>query len=109
MERNYLERLLFEHTDAWNSHDLDQLMSLFADNCVFEASAGPESHGRRFEGRAQRAADQPASIARYRSVRGALTGYGRRGAAPDRGVGGAPADRDLAILLGLSRGEGRVR
>ena len=53
MERNDLERLLFEHTEAWNSHDLDRLMSLFADNSVFEASAGPESHGRRFEGRAQ--------------------------------------------------------
>ena len=53
MERNDLERLLVEHTEAWNSHDLDRLMSLFADNCVFEASAGPESHGRRFEGRAQ--------------------------------------------------------
>jgi hypothetical protein len=28
-------------------------MSLFADDCVFQASAGPEFHGRRFEGRAQ--------------------------------------------------------
>ena len=53
MERDDLERLLIEHTDAWNSHDLDRLMSLFADHCVFEASAGPESHGRRFEGQAQ--------------------------------------------------------
>ena len=48
-----LERLLVEHTDAWNSHDLDRLMGLFADDCVFEASAGPESYGRRFEGRVQ--------------------------------------------------------
>ena len=53
MERHDLERLLVEHTDAWNSHDLDRLMSLFADDCVFEASAGPEYHGRRFEGREQ--------------------------------------------------------
>lgn len=28
-------------------------MSLFVDDCVFEASAGPESRGRGFEGRAQ--------------------------------------------------------
>ena len=28
-------------------------MSLFADDCVWEASSGPESHGRRFEGPAQ--------------------------------------------------------
>ena len=50
MEREDLERLLIEHTDAWNSHDIDRLMGLFADDCVFEASAGPESHGRTFEG-----------------------------------------------------------
>ncbi len=53
MEREDLQRLLIEHTDAWNSHDIDRLMSLFADDCVFEASAGPDSHGRRFEGREQ--------------------------------------------------------
>jgi ketosteroid isomerase-like protein len=51
LERDDLERLLVEHTDAWNSHDLERLMGLFADECVFEASAGPEFHGRRFEGR----------------------------------------------------------
>src|SRR4051794_18333154 len=28
-------------------------MSLFTDDCVFDASAGPDCHGRRFEGRAQ--------------------------------------------------------
>lgn len=53
MERNNLERLLVEHTDAWNSHDLDRLMTLFADDCVFQASGGPAFDGRRFEGRAQ--------------------------------------------------------
>lgn len=53
MERDELEQLLVDHTAAWNSHDLDRLMGLFADDCVFEASAGPEFHGRRFEGRAQ--------------------------------------------------------
>ena len=53
MENDALERLLIEHTDAWNSHDVDRLMSLFADDCVFDASSGPESHGSRFEGREQ--------------------------------------------------------
>jgi len=48
-----LERLLVEHTDAWNSHDLDRLMGLFADDCVFEASGGSEFCGSRFVGRAQ--------------------------------------------------------
>ena len=50
MERPDLERLLIEHTDAWNSHDLDRLMSLFAEDCVFEASAGSAACGHRFDG-----------------------------------------------------------
>lgn len=53
MEHDDLERLLVEHTDAWNSHDIERLMRLFADDCVFDASGGSEAHGSRFEGRAQ--------------------------------------------------------
>jgi uncharacterized protein (TIGR02246 family) len=52
MDSDDLERLLVEHTDAWNSHDLERLMSLFTDDCVFEASGGPEHFGRKFEGKA---------------------------------------------------------
>jgi steroid delta-isomerase-like uncharacterized protein len=37
--------------DAWNRHDLDALMSFMADDCVFEASAGPEAYGTRSNGR----------------------------------------------------------
>ena len=51
MESDDLKQLLIEHTDAWNSHDIDRLMSLFADDCVFEASGGPEAYGSRFTGR----------------------------------------------------------
>ncbi len=46
-----LLRLLIAHTEAWNSHDLERLMGLFADDCVFDASGGPEPTGRRFVGR----------------------------------------------------------
>jgi ketosteroid isomerase-like protein len=53
VDRDALEGLLVEHTEAWNSHDVDRLMSLFADDCVFDASGGPDSHGRRFVGRLQ--------------------------------------------------------
>lgn len=56
MDGKELSELLVEHTEAWNSHDLDRLMTLFADDCVFEASGGPEYCGRRFEGRADVAA-----------------------------------------------------
>ena len=37
--------------DAWNRHDIDALMSYMTDDCVFEASAGPEVCGTHFEGR----------------------------------------------------------
>jgi len=53
VKRDDLERLIIEHTDAWNSHDIDRLMGLFGSDCVFEASGGPESYGCRFRGRAQ--------------------------------------------------------
>lgn len=37
--------------DAWNRHDVEALMSFMTDDCVFEASAGPEICGQRSEGR----------------------------------------------------------
>ena len=43
--------LLDRFADAWNRHDLDALMSMMTDECVFEASAGAEVNGQRSEGR----------------------------------------------------------
>lgn len=37
--------------DAWNRHDLDALMRFMTDDCVFEASAGPDACGARHVGR----------------------------------------------------------
>ena len=37
--------------DAFNEHDLDTIMSLFADDCVFDSPRGSEPWGRRFEGK----------------------------------------------------------
>ena len=36
--------------DAWNRHDVDALMSLMSDDCVFESSAGPDVCGTRYAG-----------------------------------------------------------
>jgi len=36
--------------DAWNRHDIDALMSFMTQDCVFEASAGPDVFGARYEG-----------------------------------------------------------
>jgi steroid delta-isomerase-like uncharacterized protein len=54
-------KLLERFADAWNRHDLDALMSMMTDDCVFDASAGPEVNGQRSEGR-------PAVRAAYAAV-----------------------------------------
>ena len=43
--------MLQAFADAWNRHDVDALMSFMSDDCVFEASAGPDACGARYEGR----------------------------------------------------------
>ena len=53
--------LLDRFADAWNRHDLDALMSMMTDDCVFDASAGSEVNGERSEG-------QPAVRAAYAAV-----------------------------------------
>jgi steroid delta-isomerase-like uncharacterized protein len=36
--------------DAWNRHDLDDLMSFMTDDCIFESSGGESACGTRYEG-----------------------------------------------------------
>jgi steroid delta-isomerase-like uncharacterized protein len=43
--------LLERFADAWNRHDLDALMSMMTDDCVFQASAGADVDGQRSEGK----------------------------------------------------------
>ena len=43
--------VLQDFADAWNRHDADALMSFMSDDCVFEASAGPDVCGARYAGR----------------------------------------------------------
>ena len=45
------EDALEKFADAWNCHDVDALMSLMTEDCVFEASAGAEICGTRYAGR----------------------------------------------------------
>ena len=45
-----LHALLDRFADAWNRHDLDALMSMMTDDCVFQASAGPQADGQRSQG-----------------------------------------------------------
>ena len=42
---NVTTEFLQAFADAWNRHDVDALMSFMIEDCVFEASAGPEIWG----------------------------------------------------------------
>lgn len=39
--------------DAFNAHDIKAIMSQMTDDCVFEASAGPDVNGQKFIGQKQ--------------------------------------------------------
>jgi steroid delta-isomerase-like uncharacterized protein len=45
------ESTLKAFLDAFNRHDLDDIMSFFADDCVFDAPRGADPWGRRYEGK----------------------------------------------------------
>jgi steroid delta-isomerase-like uncharacterized protein len=45
------EKVLDAFADAWNRHDVDELMRFLIDDCVFEASSGSAACGTRYEGR----------------------------------------------------------
>lgn len=45
--------MLQAFADAFNRHDIDSLMTFMADDCVFEASAGPDRCGASYVGKAQ--------------------------------------------------------
>ena len=48
---NITTETLDAFADAFNRHDADAVMSFMTDDCVFEASAGPEVCGTRYAGR----------------------------------------------------------
>lgn len=75
--------LLDRFADAWNRHDLDALMSMMTDDCVFEASAGPEVDGHKSEGKPAVRAAYAAVFAMFHDARWANP---RHFVAGDRGV-----------------------
>jgi ketosteroid isomerase-like protein len=46
------EAMLRAYSQAWNDHDVDLIMSLMTDDCVFHGSVGPEPFGRTSVGQA---------------------------------------------------------
>ena len=47
------ENFLQSFVDAFNAHDLKAIMSHLTENCVFEASSGPDADGQKFTGQDQ--------------------------------------------------------
>ena len=73
--------------DAFNAHDLDAIMGMFAEACVLEMPRGSEPWGSRYEGRA--------------AVRAALAG--RFEGLPDVHYGDAAHFADDAAGVGMTR------
>ena len=46
-----IEATLIDLAAAFNAHDLDAIMALFAEDCVLEMPRGPDPWGARFEGK----------------------------------------------------------
>jgi len=46
-----IRTILVELTNAFNAHDLDRIMALFAEDCVLEMPRGSEPWGARFSGK----------------------------------------------------------
>lgn len=47
------ESFLQSFADAFNAHDINAIMSHMTDDCVFQASAGPDADGEKFIGQQQ--------------------------------------------------------
>ena len=78
-----LLELLDRFADAWNRHDLDALMAMMTDDCVFAASAGNHVDGQRSEGKL---AVRAAYAAVFEQFADARWGNPRHFVAGDRGV-----------------------
>jgi len=50
---NINQDFLQSFVDAFNAHDVKRIMSHMTDDCVFEASAGPDFNGEKFTGQAE--------------------------------------------------------
>jgi steroid delta-isomerase-like uncharacterized protein len=68
---------------AFNRHDLNAIMSLFTDDCVFESPRGAEPWGTRFIGRAE---VREGLAARFRGIPDVQNGDDRHFVAGERGA-----------------------
>jgi len=75
--------MLEAFSEAWNRHDIEALMSFMTNDCIFEAAAGPDVRGKRFEGTE---AVRAAFIQAWTTFPDAHWGQGSHFVCGDRGV-----------------------
>lgn len=86
--------------DAFNDHDLDAIMTFFADDCSFDMPRGPEPWGERFVGKA---AVRQALATRFRGLPDVHYGDARHWVSGNMGVsewlltGTAPDGRPVRV------------
>jgi ketosteroid isomerase-like protein len=68
---------------GFNDHDLDAIMSLFTEDCVFESPRGPDPWGRRFQGQEE---VRDGFAARFAGIPDVHYGDATHFVAGDRGV-----------------------
>ena len=69
--------------DAFNAHDVDAILALFTDDCVYDAPRGPAPGGRRFVGKDQ---VRKGFQARFDGIPDAVWEDARHWSSGDRGV-----------------------
>lgn len=74
--------LLDEFAKAWNRHDVDALMSMMTDDCVYDSSSGGSVYGSRYKGRA---AVRAAFASVFENFKDAQWGGARHVVSGDRG------------------------
>lgn len=52
MENKIFEDLMDRFVDAWNEHNIDKLMSMMHEDCVYYAAAGENREGAIYKGKA---------------------------------------------------------
>ncbi|HLN56482.1 MAG TPA: nuclear transport factor 2 family protein [Bacteroidales bacterium] len=50
-QNNVTNQFLQSFADAFNAHDIEAIMSHMTEDCIFEASAGPDYDGEKFSGK----------------------------------------------------------
>lgn len=53
LSKDVTEEFLQSFAEAFNAHDIKRIMSHMTEDCVFEASAGPDFDGEKFTGQEQ--------------------------------------------------------